>query len=854
MLLGYTVLEAMLNVPALGTTLPVGVVRSQENARQWKSISDRLNSLGLDYCVLEAAEWKQESDLKNLSVLFLPNVENLNGLQSNALEQWLNQGGKVIATGPTGALAQPAIKTQLRSLLGAYWGFSNTAAATLKPLANWKYAKVNQGLSSTLIGGVVIPTGVNSQTVAVWLSKNNPPAVVVTEKSTFLGWRWGTDAVAAPSLDNAWLVASLSRHGVSYNPTSPTSPTETPTSCKSPIAKRASNPVALVQSPPVTPPVAIPRPSFTPPPPVTAPQPAPAPQARRFAPAQNIPGELSNRQIEQMSQELSSLIARYESTLITTEAGNPQGETSQNHPYSILKAAKTTLITFNQLTQQGEHEQAREIWLKARRSLWDNYPISRPLTQPEIRAMWLDRGTIVQSQSEADLAKVFDRMARAGINLVFFETVNAGYTLYPSQVAPEQNPMTKGWDPLKAAVKLAKERGMEIHAWVWTFATANQGHNVVIGQPRNYLGPVLSRHPDWMITNKQGQPFDYGREYKKAFLDPANPEVQDYLSRLFREIVTNYDVDGIHLDYIRYPFQDPKTQETSGYGKSSRWLFKEMTGVDPIELYPNHPLWNRWTNFRVRHVDNFVASVSQQLKQLRPDLSVSVAVFPLKRPERLYRLQQNWEEWGQNNWVDMIFLMTYALDTGNLEERTSSLYEPSTAGTSLIIPGIRLLKVPDAVTLDQIQLLRNMPTPGFALFAAENLTPELEAILQRTHGATKPTPLPHRQPLEAASLRFLALKQEWGFMLSTNQLAMQGRNLETWTVAVDSLATAFEQLAKEPNQANLRSVQSKLQRFRRDYGTWMAQQMKIQPYQVQAWQSRLDTLERLLTYGGKSLP
>jgi hypothetical protein len=257
----------------------------------------------------------------------------------------------------------------------------------------------------------------------------------------------------------------------------------------------------------------------------------------------------------------------------------------------------------------------------------------------------------------------------------------------------------------------------------------------------------------------------------------------------------------------------------------------------------------------VRQVDNFVGSVSQELKQLRPDLSVSVAVFPLKRSERLYRLQQNWEEWGQNNWVDMIFLMTYALDTGNLEERTASLYEPGTAGASLIIPGIRLLKVPDAVTLDQIQLLRNMPTPGFALFATENLTPELETILQRTQGTTKPaTPLPHRQPLESASLRFLALKQEWGFMLSTDQLAMQGRNLETWTVAVDSLAAAFEQLAQAPNQANLRSVQTKLQRFRRDYGTWMAQQMKIQPLQVQAWQSRLDTLERLLTYGEKNLP
>ena len=105
-LLAYIVPWIAVDVPAQATNLPVGVVRSQENAKQWKTIGDRLGSLGINYCVLEAADWQKEADLKNISVLFLPNVENLNGLQSNSLEQWLNQGGKVIATGPTGSLSQ----------------------------------------------------------------------------------------------------------------------------------------------------------------------------------------------------------------------------------------------------------------------------------------------------------------------------------------------------------------------------------------------------------------------------------------------------------------------------------------------------------------------------------------------------------------------------------------------------------------------------------------------------------------------------------------------------------------------------------------------------------------------------
>jgi uncharacterized lipoprotein YddW (UPF0748 family) len=87
-------------------------------------------------------------------------------------------------------------------------------------------------------------------------------------------------------------------------------------------------------------------------------------------------------------------------------------------------------------------------------------------------------------------------------------------------------------------------------------------------------------------TNKSGGSFDYSQGTKKAFFDPANPDLQNYLLSLYEEIVKNYDVDGLQLDYIRYPFQSQDSNQTYGYGKSSRWLFKQMTGVDPITLNP----------------------------------------------------------------------------------------------------------------------------------------------------------------------------------------------------------------------------------------------------------------------------
>jgi len=86
--------------------------------------------------------------------------------------------------------------------------------------------------------------------------------------------------------------------------------------------------------------------------------------------------------------------------------------------------------------------------------------------------------------------------------------------------------------------------------------------------------------------------------------------------------------------------------------------------------------------------------------------------------------------------------------------------------SSLIIPGIRLLNVPHTEALDQVQLLRNLPTSGFALFAAENLNSNLENMFERTqgNGTTIPQFLPHREPFKVAAQRYQALVQEWNFL------------------------------------------------------------------------------------------
>lgn len=459
-----------------------------------------------------------------------------------------------------------------------------------------------------------------------------------------------------------------------------------------------------------------------------------------------------------------------------------------------------------------------------------------PTETSEIRAIWLDRGAIVAAKNEVGLAKVFDRFAQAGMNVVFMETVNASYPIFPSTVAPEQNPALKGWDALASGVKLAHARGMELHAWSWIFAAANQRHNEIMGQPRYYLGPVLSKNPDWVAGDRRGEPFHY--RSRKAFFDPAHPEVQAYLIDLLTEIATKYDVDGIQFDYIRYPFHEVTRNEVYGFGDAGREKFRRNGYRDPTLLQVGDRHWQAWQDFRVEQVDQFVEKASRTLKQQRPDLTLSAAVFALPRTQRLEQIQQNWEAWIENGDLDLLVPMTYANNAPALAELTENLLRSFPQRSTLLVPSIRLLDLESGLALDQRELLRQLPTAGNAFFAASNLNADVVESL-----GTRPAVLPHREPLQAIAQRFQTLQQEWSLSF-----------VETpWEAAATVFIRNLQQSQQNFNKKNLLLTQSYWVDFRQAFQPHLETYAKQNPYQAEVWQHRLDGIEQLLHYGDRQL-
>lgn len=205
--------------------------------------------------------------------------------------------------------------------------------------------------------------------------------------------------------------------------------------------------------------------------------------------------------------------------------------------------------------------------------------------QREVRAVWfttiggLDwpkgyaRNAAGAERQKQQLCRHLDRLQAMGINTLLLQTRIRGTVIYPSALEPWDGclsgtpGMSPGYDALEYAVEECHKRGMSIQAWVVAFPLTSTGVTRQLGKRS-----VVSRKPGLCL--KAGDHW---------MMNPGVPATGDYLAELCAEIVRNYDIDGIHLDYIRYPekeipFNDAQTFRRYG-GKKSRaeWRRENVT-------------------------------------------------------------------------------------------------------------------------------------------------------------------------------------------------------------------------------------------------------------------------------------
>ncbi len=285
----------------------------------------------------------------------------------------------------------------------------------------------------------------------------------------------------------------------------------------------------------------------------------------------------------------------------------------------------------------------------------------------EFRGFWVDtwgNGILSQSQVNKLLGVVGDPNSKGDIrnancNAVIVEVRRRADVCYPSGVG---EPYFSGLSPanfnaLQAVIDAAHDttggkQRVEVHCWLVTFACAGGG----------YTSPTFLAHDDpadpenyWATEDENGAWTD-----DRAF-DPGHPKCEEYLTNVCMDLVNNFDIDGIHYDYIRF------TANNQGYNPTSVARYNTRYGLSGKPSSSNE----QWKQWRRDQVTALVRRVYAKIQASKPNVKVSGSFvtwnpsptsstregFEATRP--YYDVYSDWDSWMEEGIVDMAVPMTY---------------------------------------------------------------------------------------------------------------------------------------------------------------------------------------------------
>ena len=308
----------------------------------------------------------------------------------------------------------------------------------------------------------------------------------------------------------------------------------------------------------------------------------------------------------------------------------------------------------------------------------------------EVRGFWVDTFNTALNGPD-DVRTVVDRALAAHANTIFAQVRRRGDAWYLDSLEPLPDgvPIQPGFDPLRALIAEAHARGVEVHAFVIVTAIWNRAPSLfpplspehVFNRHGGYVRSTntIVQGPDTWLTrtllpdgaggiSMQGHRF--GAEF---YLDAGHPDAAAYTAAVLTHLVRNYDIDGLHLDRIRYPEigvagQTPSTGASVGYNGVSLARFHRRYGRPADSPAPSagDPLWAQW---RRDQVTNLVRRIYLDTTAVKPGLKVSAALIAFgsgpvseagwSSAEAYWRVYQDWRAWTEEGIIDIAIPMIY---------------------------------------------------------------------------------------------------------------------------------------------------------------------------------------------------
>ena len=295
-----------------------------------------------------------------------------------------------------------------------------------------------------------------------------------------------------------------------------------------------------------------------------------------------------------------------------------------------------------------------------------NIVFSEILKNVNDKYIWVKREYITDSLS---IDSVLSFAHKNKINKIFFQIRGRGDALYESQLVPKYERLDSLFDPLHYVLEKTKNTEIEIHAWFNAYILWSKS------SPPINLEHFYYTCPECLATDINGKNDkdinlnqNHSNNWEGVFLSPIHKKVNNHLLFVIDELLKTYDVDGLHLDYVR--FHDI----FYGYNAIGIDTFINKYNFNPRDLDRGiistrfgfleskvDSLQNLWDNYKLDSITNLIKSTKDLIESNSIDIDLSVAVKP-NIIDSKYRWSQDWLYWLNKNLIDYAVIMNYEAD------------------------------------------------------------------------------------------------------------------------------------------------------------------------------------------------
>lgn len=332
--------------------------------------------------------------------------------------------------------------------------------------------------------------------------------------------------------------------------------------------------------------------------------------------------------------------------------------------------------------------------------------ISAECVSAEVKGAWVSAwsaGYFSREEADATIAAA----KSIGLNSLFIQVRKNADAFYNSAYEPRSANIARDFDPLAYIVEKAHSQGIKVHAWVnicrvWTTQPLPSDPN-----------HLVNAHREWINKNSDGSI----RANEGVYLDPGVPEARNYVVSVLKDIVTKYDVDGIHLDYIRYPGRE------WGYSDAALARYYSDTGAT-AKPDPKDPQWTQW---RRDQVTAFVRQIRQGICSVNPHIMLSAATISWGDcPDNFCNgssyavVCQDWRKWLSDDLLDANVPMNYKVEKNAKNARQFRNWLKgfgNWSGGKPVYVGIDIHNNSASDVLQQIEAVRKSGLDGFVLFS-----------------------------------------------------------------------------------------------------------------------------------------